>query len=167
MKLTPLDIQQHQFKKKGGRYDAAEVDSYVEMIRLDYEEALRICDGQKDQIRKLDAQLSEMHANERVLKDAIISTQKVSEEIKSNARKEAEILIAESHLEAEKIVDTAHREIERMHTDIAELKRQRIHFESEIRAIVKAHDQLLEATSSRMREKDGEASKLKVFPSKG
>jgi cell division initiation protein len=166
MRLTPLDIQQHTFKKKSSRYESAEVDSYLEMVRLDYEEALRALDAQKDTIRKLEAQLAEMHANERVLKDAIISTQKVSEEILANARKEAEIILAEARLEAERIVDNSHREIERMQVDIAEFKRQRIHFESEVRAILRAHDQLLEATSTRVKERDGEAAKLKVFPKK-
>ena len=66
MKLTPLDIQQHQFAKKSNRYDAPEVDSFLDMVRRDYEESLRINEELKEQNRKLDAQLSELRANERV-----------------------------------------------------------------------------------------------------
>ncbi|MBZ0272269.1 DivIVA domain-containing protein [bacterium] len=166
MRLTPLDIQQHSFKKKGERYEAAEVDSYLDLVRQDYEETLRIIEGQKDQIRKLEAQLSEMHANERVLKDAIISAQKMVEDMKANAKKEAEIVVAEARLDAERIVDNARHEVERVQYDIAELKRQRVQFETELHALIRAHDNLLEATSARMKEKDGEAAKLKVFPKK-
>ncbi len=168
MKLTPLDIQQHQFNKKRGKwYDPAEVDSFLETARLDYEEVLQIVESQKEQIRGLEAQLAEMHANERVLKDAIISTQKVTEEIKDNAGKEADIIVAEARLESERIVDNARREIDRLQNDITEFKRQRVKLEVELHSVIKAHGQLLEATSQQTREKDSEAAKLKVFPKKG
>ncbi|MCZ7585406.1 MAG: DivIVA domain-containing protein [Deltaproteobacteria bacterium] len=167
MKLTPLDIQQHQFEKKKGKfYDAAEVDSFLETARVDYEEVLRIVESQKEQIRNLEAQLAEMHANERVLKDAIVSTQKITEEIKINAQKEADIMLAEARLDAERLVDNARKEIDRLQDDITELKRQRIKAETEIRAVLHAHDQLLEATSDRMKEKDTESSKVRVFAKK-
>ncbi|MCB1154905.1 DivIVA domain-containing protein, partial [bacterium] len=161
MKLTPLDIQQHQFAKKSNRYDAPEVDSFLDMVRRDYEESLRINEELKEQNRKLDAQLSELRANERVLKDAIISTQKVSDEIKKNAEKEAEVIIAEAQLKAEKIIDNGRREVETLHSDIMELKRQRVQFEATLRATLEGHEKLLEATSDRIKEEDAEAAKVK------
>lgn len=165
MKLTPLDIQQHQFTKKRERYNAAEVDSFLDMVRADYEESLRLLDMQKERIHQLESELKELRTHERVLKDAIISTQKVSEEIVANARKESEILLADARIDSEKIVETGRREVERHHNDIMELKRQRIRFESELRALVNSHEQMLEISGQRMKEDDAEASKLKVFPS--
>ncbi len=164
MKLTPLDIQQHQFEIKRSKfYESAEVDSFLDMVKSDFEEALRLLDMQKERIQVLESELKELRANERILKEAIVSTQKVSEEIISNARKESDIILADARIEAEKIIESGRREIERLHDDIADLKRQRIKFEAELRALLNAHDQMLEVSSERMKEDDQEASKLKVF----
>lgn len=163
MKLTPLDIQHHEFKKKGQRYEAAEVDSFIELIRLDYEDALRQLEQFRDRNRQLEAQLSEMHQNERTLKDAIISAQRVMEELKTNARMEAEIILAEARMDGEKITEQARRDVERILFEITELKRQRAQLDAQLRAVIHAHSQLIEATTDRAKEDDAESSKIKVF----
>ncbi len=164
MKLTPLDIQHHEFRKKGGKYESAEVDSFLELVRLDYEDALRQLEMQRERVSRQEAQLAELHASERILKDAIISAQKIIDDMKVNAQKEAEVIVAQSRVEADKIVESARRDVQRIHDEIAEIRRQRVQLESQLRAVLHAHHELLEASSERTREDDNESAKLKVFP---
>ena len=41
MKLTPLDIRKQEFKKLMRGYDPVEVDTFMEMVAADLEEALK------------------------------------------------------------------------------------------------------------------------------
>jgi len=166
MKITPLDIQQQQFKKTRGRYDAGEVDSFLEMVRMEMEEVLRENSELRDELKKTKNRLSELVEHERTLKDAIISTQKVVEDIKANAQKEAEIITAEARLDADKIIGNAHEQIRKLTEDVQELKRQRVRVESELQAILNSHLKLLEATSESAAHSDAEADKVALLGKK-
>jgi cell division initiation protein len=74
----------------------------------------------------------------------MVTAQKISEDLKSAAKKEAEIIIADAELQAEKIVHGAHQKLVQVVEDINELKRQRTQFESQVRSVVEAHRKLLE-----------------------
>lgn len=163
MKITPLDIQQQQFKKKGSRYEAAEVDAFLEMIRLEMEELTRICTSQAEEIKRLQGDLAELRSQEKLLKEAILTTQKTANDIKKHAEKERELLLAEAQLTAEKIHDQARLEVERLHGEVADLKRQRITLEAQIRAVIETHTKMLEAASQYARDMDSENNKVKVM----
>ncbi len=93
----------------------------------------------------------------------MLNSQQVIEDMKENARKSAEIIISESEVKAEKILIGANNRLAQLHEDIAELKRQRIQIEVQIRSIIESHTKLLEIGIEEMKEKDEEDSKLKVL----
>jgi cell division initiation protein len=74
----------------------------------------------------------------------MVTAQRISEDVKATARKEAEVKLAEADLQAEKIVAAAHNRVVEMKSDIAELKRQRAQFEAQVEQIIEAHRKLLE-----------------------
>ncbi len=75
----------------------------------------------------------------------MVTAQRISEDLKSGAKKEAEIILARAEHQAEKIVQSAHQKLVQVVEDINELKRQRVQFESQVRAVIDAHNKLLEA----------------------
>ncbi len=166
MKITPLDIQQQQFTKKRGRYDAGEVDSFLEMVRIEMEEVLRENAGIKDELKRVKNRLSELVEHENTLKGAIISTQRASDDIKAHAQKQAEIIIAEAHLDGEKLVGNAHDQVHRLSQDIQELKRLRVRLEAELSAILQAHLKLLDANSEDSKRHEYEADKVALISKK-
>jgi len=166
MKITPLDIQQQQFTKKRGRYDAGEVDSFLEMVRIELEEILRENAGLKDELKRVKNRLSELVEHEKTLKDAIISTQRASDDIKAHAHKQAEIIVAEAHLDGEKLVGNAHEQVRRLANDVQELKRQRARLEAELSAILNAHLKLLEANNEEAGRNSTEADKVALLTKK-
>jgi len=166
MKITPLDIHQQQFKKTRGRYDAGEVDSFLELVRAELDDALRDNAAVKEELKRTKARLAELVEHEKILKDAIISTQKVAEDIKANAHKEAEVIVAEARLNAEKLIDLAHTQVRKLTEDITELKRQRARVEADLTAILHAHLKMLEATNEQAAENQIEAEKVTLFSKK-
>lgn len=163
MKITPLDIQQQQFKKKGSRYEAAEVDAFLDMVRLEMEELARITTAQADTIKRLESELSELRSQERLLKEAILTTQKTSEDIKKQASKAAEIILAEAKLKADRFFDQATKDVQRLNSEIADLRRQRIQLEASFRAMLDAHSKMLDALSDDSSNADSEAAKIKIM----
>lgn len=166
MKITPLDIQQQQFKKTRGKYDAGEVDSFLEMIRIEMEDILRENDTFKKELKKTKSRLSELIEHEKTLKDAIISTQRVAEDIKATAHKEADVIIAEAKLDSDKLIMNAHDQIKKLADDINELRRQRIRVEAELSSILTAHTKLLEAASEDAKRLEDDINKVTLFSKK-
>lgn len=146
MKITPLDIKQKTFKKKYDRYDADEVDGFLEMVRVELEEQVRTNERITDEVERLREETTRLRGEEKLLKEAIVSIQRFSEEIKDKAKKESELLRSEAELEAERIISRAQLEASRIKGDIAEMIRQRVQFEASLRRLIDVHKKLLEAT---------------------
>jgi cell division initiation protein len=62
-----------------------------------------------------------------------------------------------------KFLNRAHSRLSQLHEDIAELKRQRVQIEVQIRAIIDAHTKLLEIGKEGMEALDAEDTKIKVL----
>ena len=144
MKLTPLDIQQHGFRKRGRGYDQKDVDTFLEHIRLEWEDLLRANHEQEMSIRELSEQISRHADKERTLQDTLVSAQKLAQDMKEAAKKEAEIVIGQAELQAEKIIHQAHQRLIEILDEINELKRRRAEFEGKLRGLVESHMRLLD-----------------------
>ena len=114
MKLTPLDIQQQKFKVKWRGYDAQEVETYLEMVAEDVESLLREYNKLKDEMQKYETQLADFRENERSIQQTIMTTQKISDDLKRNAQKESELIISEAKVESEKIINDARTQAEKI-----------------------------------------------------
>lgn len=144
MKLTPLDIRQKRFDAVFRGVDPREVEGFLEFVATEFEALVREHAALKDALATAQGRIQVYSERERVLQDTLITAQRLSEEIKDSARKEAEIRVAEAVHQGEKIVQDAQARLLQVVKDIAELKRQRAQLESELRSIIEGHQKLLE-----------------------
>jgi cell division initiation protein len=168
MNLTPLDIQQQQFKVRLRGFDIREVDRFLEKICEAFSDLHSDNKALKEEIRKLKMENQGFKEREETFKRAMLNSQKVLEQMKENARKSAEIIIADAEVKAEKILNRAHNRLSQLHEDIAELKRQRMQIEVQIRSVIEAHSKLLEIGKESMDaldEADDKVAVLKQPPS--
>jgi cell division initiation protein len=162
-KITPNDIQQQQFKIKFRGFDIREVDIYLEKLSEAFE-SLTIENGKlRDKIDRLNLESEGYKKREEIFKRAILNSQKVLEQMKQNAQKTAELIVAEAEVNAEKILNRAHNRLSQLHEDIAELKRQRMLIEVQIRAILESHTKLLDIEKEDAKVSDEADGKVKVF----
>lgn len=156
MAITPIDIQQHQFKTRPIGYEKSGVDHYLEQIAEELENYHRQVQELKEELVRTKAALQEMRQRESAVKETLLTAQQLTEEIKANAHKEAEIFMAEAELEAERIV--YHAECQRKHLldEIREIKCQKVSFESSLRGLVDSHLRLLDID----RLDEGESAKI-------
>ncbi|MGD8520494.1 MAG: DivIVA domain-containing protein [Desulfobacterales bacterium] len=163
MKMTPLDIQQQQFKTRFRGFDVREVDVFLEQMASAFEAFQRENENSQEEIRRLELEIQGYKKREDTFKRALLNSQKVLDQMKENARKSAELIIAESEVKAEKILNKAHNRLAQLHEDIAELKRQRTQIEVQISSVIEAHSKLLEISKEGMKEMDEEDNKVKVL----
>ncbi|MGA2954953.1 MAG: DivIVA domain-containing protein [Thermodesulfobacteriota bacterium] len=145
MKITPLDIQQQQFRVKFRGFDMVEVDNFLDLVANEFEELLRENNRVKEEDRKKLERIQELEGAEKEIRNALISAQQICEGIKNNARKEGELIIEEAKGNARKIVETAQAQAIQVEAEITQLKRQRSEFEASLKAAIEMHLRLLEA----------------------
>ena len=163
MKMTPLDIQQQQFKTRFRGFDVREVDTFLEQTAGAFEALQRENEEYQEEIRRLELEIQGYKKREETFKRALLNSQKVLDQMKENARKSAELIIAEAEVKAEKILNKSHNRLAQLHEDIAELKRQRTQIEVQISSVIEAHSRLLEISKEGMKEMDEEDSKVKLL----
>jgi cell division initiation protein len=144
MNITPLDIQQQQFKGKMlGGLDPHDVDAFLQMVAAEMESLIRENSDLKEQGRKVSLQLDELSQREVALRDTMLAAQKISEEMKANAQKEAKLLISEAELKGERIVADAENRLLQLNNQIHEIRRQKLQFESNLRSLLESHLKML------------------------
>ncbi|MBC8433497.1 MAG: DivIVA domain-containing protein [Desulfobacterales bacterium] len=163
MKFTPLDIQQQQFKIRFRGFDVREVDAFLEQIADDFESLLSNNVSLQDEISRLKLENQGYRQREETFKRAMLNSQKVLEQMKKNAEKSAELIVADAEVKAEKLLNRAHNRLSQLHEDIAELKRQRIQIEIQVRSILENHTKLLDLGQEETEVRDEEDAKLKVL----
>lgn len=144
MRMTPLDVQSHQFAHRLRGYDPDEVSAFLRIVSEDYEGLVHENESQKDCIRRLEARLEVLSAQENLLKETLISAQAMTEELRCTAEREAELRLAEVEVRAEKILDASHRRAARLAQDIREMRALRGRLAESFRSAAETHLSLLE-----------------------
>ena len=144
MKITPLDIQQQQFRVRFRGFDMVEVDNFLDLAANEFEELLRENNRLKEEDRQKAEKIQQLERSERDLHNALISAQQICEEMKNQARKEGELIIEEAKGNARKILQTAQGQAMEIETEITQLQRQRAEFEASLKSILEMHLSLLE-----------------------
>jgi len=146
VRITPLDIQQKQYKRAFRGLDPQDVAQFLEIVRAEFEDLVKENNSLKDELRRRQADIDDYREREKTLKDTMMTAQKISEDIKVNAKKDAELVFSEAQLQADKIIQGAHARLVSVVEEINELKRQRSSYESGLKSLLESHRKLLEVT---------------------
>ena len=163
LKITPLDIQQQQFRTRFRGFDVHEVDTFLEQMAESFESMQAETEDCMEKIQRLEHEIRGYKEREDAFKRAMLNSQKVLEQMKENARKSSELIVANAEIKAEKILNQAHNRLAQLHADIAELKRQRMQIEIQVRSIIEAHSKLLDLGKEEAKALDEVESKVKFL----
>jgi cell division initiation protein len=139
MNITPLDIQQKRFHVGFRGYERVEVDNFLDLVREEMEALLREVTELREFRQSYDQRMAELVSREETVKNTLIMTQKVSDDTKENARKEADLIIRDAEVRSQQIIGNTQQEKVRLETDIQELKRRKHHFLQDIKKVIQMH----------------------------
>lgn len=152
MKLTPIDIQQHQFAKVFRGVDRREVSDFLALVADQLAEATRDSNELRTEVKRLSRELEEHRDREETLKQAMVTAQRAIDEIREQATKEAQLVVTESEMRAEKILHNANCRVTRLVDEVNDLRRQRIRAVEELRGVLNTHSKLLDALEDQQEE---------------
>jgi len=145
VRISPLDIRQQQFTVKMFRgFAVQEVDAFLEDVAEDYEALLKENALLKEQLQALEDRTRGLEGREKILQDTLITTQRLTEEMKENARREAAVIRKEAELAGEKHLDALRAEEAALRTEINHLKRQRRQLAEALRSTLEMYQRLIE-----------------------
>ncbi|WP_419742024.1 DivIVA domain-containing protein [Paraclostridium dentum] len=109
--LTPVDIENKEFKKGIRGYREDEVDEFLDLIKEDFENVYRENLELKDKIRMYQEQISKFENIEETLKATLITAQTAAEDTCSAANKKAKIIVEEAELRSRQIIGQANNRV--------------------------------------------------------
>jgi cell division initiation protein len=144
MTITPLDIRQQQFKGKMlGGLDPDDVDSFLQAVAVEMEGLLRENTELKEQANRQARELTDHSQREKDLRETMLAAQRITDEMKANSQKEAELIVSEAQLQARRLVDEAERKVADLQARIQDVRRQRLQFEAELKSLLDNHARML------------------------
>ena len=144
MEITPIEIQQYHFKNRLLGYDKAAVDRFLEEVATEMAKLHRENQELRENLARARANMEEMREREAVLKDTLMTTQRITDDLKQNARREADLIIREGRVKAEKIIRSAEEKRFLILDEINELHRQKIAFQTTFGSLLERHRKMLE-----------------------
>jgi cell division initiation protein len=127
-------------------FDPQEVDAFLEEMADDFEELVRENALLKEQLVALEERSRGVEGREKTLQETLVTTQKIAEEFKDNARREAELVLREAHLRAEKFMQDTREEHAKLTFEVSGLRRLRRQLGEEILSTLATHKRLVEQT---------------------
>ncbi|MCL6456774.1 MAG: DivIVA domain-containing protein [Gorillibacterium sp.] len=144
MSLSPLDIHNKEFKTRIGRgYDQDEVNEFLDLVIKDYEAIIRENKELQSQILNIQDRLAHFQNIEESLGKTIIVAQEAADEVKGNAKKEAQLTIREAEKNADRIINEALVKSGRVSLEIEELKKQASVYRTRFRTLLEAQLEII------------------------
>jgi cell division initiation protein len=138
MNVSPLDLRNQRFRSAFRGFDRIEVTSFLAAVADDYEQALRETDQLRQTIAGLEAMLSEHREHEKNLRNTLLTAQRLSDGIKSNAQEEGHRIVREAESRSNLLLEKTQARLEDVQREIDGLKLKRKDVETSIEASIQA-----------------------------
>ncbi len=143
MKVTPLDVQQKRFHVAFRGYDRTEVEMFLDLVRDEMEALVREITELREFRQSYDQRLHELNEKEETVKNTMLMTQKLMEDQKDNARREAALIIKDAEIRSHQIVGNSQQEKVRLESEIQELRRRKHHFMEDLKRVIQMHQEMV------------------------
>jgi cell division initiation protein len=115
MALTPVEIKHIRLGRSIlGGYKRASVDQVLDEVARSFEDVWRERADLADKVEHLEQELVRYRELEALLRTTLVSAERASQELKEQARREAETVLAEAHAEARSVTRRARAEREHL-----------------------------------------------------
>lgn len=145
MTLTPLDVKKQQFDKVFRGYDPVAVDAFLELASEEMGTLVTRISALEERVQAMTGTLDDYRHMEQALKDTMLSAQRLADDAKNGAQRDAELLKREARLEADQIVADAERRRGSLEQRIQDLEARERTFIRKMKGYLDEHRQALDA----------------------
>lgn len=144
MRIAPIDIAHKTFHRKMMGFDPDEVMDFLRLVAEEMENLIKERNSLRESLREKELSVAEYRERDELLKSTITTATRMSEKMQVDAEREAKLIINDANQKAEMIVRESRDSLKRIYTEISELKKMRMQFENNLRAVVQSHLTMLE-----------------------
>src|SRR5262245_52518468 len=136
MNVSPLDLRQQRFHTRFRGFDKIEVTSFLAAVAEDYEQALRETDRLRQDLSNMEAVLAEHREHEKSLRTTLLTAQRLADDIKASAEKDADRAVREAGLRSQLLIEKAEARLEDVQREIDGLKLKRRDVETSLESTI-------------------------------
>jgi cell division initiation protein len=120
--LTPVEIRHITLGRSLLGYGRVHVDKLLDDIVVSFEQVWRERADLADKVENLEQELVRHRELETLLRTTLMSAERASQELKEQARREADLVLTEAHAEARKITRDAIGDLDRMRSEARRIR---------------------------------------------
>ena len=142
--MQRIDLLNPKFSKTLRGYNPDEVDEFLQDIT---DTIARMSDERvrlMNHIGRLEERLASYIEKETSMRETMMASQKVSEDIRAQCQREAQLIIEAAHTKADSITNQANFRLAKLLDEIAEARKLKAQFEFKVRSVIEGHLKLLE-----------------------
>ena len=109
--ITPMDIENKEFKKGFRGYNEDEVDEFLDEVKEDFENLYKENLDLKEKLKLYQEQVSRYKSIEDTLNATLITAQTAAEDTCTAANKKARIIVEEAELKSKQIIEDCNERI--------------------------------------------------------
>ena len=144
MKVSPLDIQQKMFRMVFRGYERTEVEAFLDTVREEMEALVREVTELREFRQTFEERMREYREREETLKNTMITTHKLAEDIKESSRKEASLIVKDAELKYQQMLERAREEKVKLESELQELRRRKHHFAQDMKKMLHMHMEMID-----------------------
>jgi len=136
IKVNPMDIQKHVFGRTMRGFDRDEVRTYLNYVAEEVAGLQRERDALEQELQSLRGVVDDYRNREAILKNTLLTAQRLTEELKDSARKQAEAIVREAELKADRLLEMAQNRAHEVEVSIVDLRAHRHALRADIRTLI-------------------------------
>ena len=136
MKISPMDLQRQTFAQRLRGFDTAEVRTYLNIVAEEVAALQRERDGLDQEVQSLRALVDEHRQRETIIKNTLLTAQRLSEEIREVARKQSQSVVKEAEIQADRLLELAQSRAQEVERGILDLRAHRSSLRTDVRALI-------------------------------
>ena len=144
MKYYPSEISAKRFDRKMMGFDTDQVEDFLNIIAAQLEALLVERTQLKEEIRQKDIDLNQFKQKDQLINQTMTHSTQVTEKMKSEAEREVRFILNDAQQKAEIIQRDAKDSLRKMYGEIADLKKSKMQFEANLKAMIQAHLSLID-----------------------
>ena len=137
MKLTPMDINDKEFKKVLRGYSPEEVDEFLDEVVESYEELYKEKAKLEEKLAAANEQISHYSKIENTIQNTLLLAQNAADTAKETAQREADLILKNANEASQKILDRANDDIVNINNEYEKTKQEYIKFRAKYKNFVK------------------------------
>lgn len=150
MKYFPKEIAVKNFDRKMMGFDPEQVEDYLIALAAQMEALMQDNTYLKATLKEKELDLIQFKQRDQLLQSTMAHATQANEKIKQEADRQAQMVINDAEQKADMITKDAKESLRKIYSEITELKKLKMQFEANLKAMAQAHLSLLDQSETFM-----------------